>query len=172
MKRQYRFAVSLSTIQKVLIAHVVPPLMKTPRDKRVRRYSKKIPGERIQIDTCKISPGLYQYTAVVDCTRYQVVEIYSRRTAENTVNFLEKVIEEMPFPVERVQRNRGQEFFAYKVQEWLMDSCIKFRPIRLRSPHLNGKVERAQRTDLEEFYANVNLEDTHLRDRLSEWQHY
>lgn len=172
LTRQYRFAVSLSTIQKVLIAHEVPPLRKPRCDKRVRRYSKKIPGERVQIDTCKISPGLYQYTAVDDCTRYQVVEIYARRTAENTLDFLEKVIEGMPFPVQRVQTDRGREFFAYKVQEWLMDSCVKFRPIRPRSPHLNGKVERAQRTDLEEFYANVNLQDTHLRDRLSEWQHY
>lgn len=127
--------------------------------KRVRRYSKNIPGERVQIDTCKISPGLYQYTAVDDCTRYQL-------------DFLEIVIEEMPFPVQTVQTDRGREFFAYKVQEWLLGSCIKFRPILQRSPHLNGKVERAQRTDLEEFYANVNLQDSHLRDRLSEWQHY
>lgn len=172
LMRQYRFAVSLSTIQKVQIAPEVPPLRKPPQYKRVRRYSKKIPGERVQIDTCKISPGLYQYTAVDDCTKYQVVEIYSRRTAENTLDFLEKVIEEMPFPVQRVQTDRGREFFAYKVQEWLMGSCIKFRPMRPRSPHLNGKVERAQRTDLEDFYDNVNLQDTHLRDRLSEWQHY
>lgn len=40
------------------------------------------------------------------------------------------------------------------------------------SPHLKGKVERAQRTDLEEFYANVELNDPLLRDRLNEWQHY
>lgn len=121
---------------------------------------------------CKISPGLYQYTAVDDCTRYQVVEVCTPRTAENTLDFLEKVIEEMPFPVQIVQTDHGREFFAYKVQEWLMDSCIKYSPIRQRSPHLTGKVERAQRTDLEEFYANVNLLDAHLRDRLSEWQHH
>ena len=53
-----------------------------------------------------------------------------------------------------------------------MDHCIKFRPIRPRSPHLNGKVERAQRTDLEEFYVNINLQDPKLRDCLSEWQHF
>jgi hypothetical protein len=26
------------------------------------------------------------------------------------------------------------------VQRWLMEHCIKFRPIPPRSPHLNGKV--------------------------------
>ncbi len=96
LKRQYHFSISLSTIHKVLTAHEVEPLRKPPREKRVRRYSKKIPGECVQIDTCKIAPGLYQYTAVDDCTRYQVMEIYSRRTAQNTLDFLEKVIEEVP----------------------------------------------------------------------------
>lgn len=172
LKRQYKFSLSLSTIQKVLTAHQVKPLRKPARKKRVRGYSKKTPGERVQMDTCMIAPGLYQYTAIDDCTRYQVLEVYRRRTAQNTLDFLEKVIEEMPFPVQRIQTDRGREFFAYKVQEWLMDHCIKFLPIRPRSPHLNGKVERAQRTDLEEFYVNANLQDPKLRDYLSEWQHF
>lgn len=77
-----------------------------------------------------------------------------------------------PFPIQRIQTNRGRKFFAYKIQEWLMDYCIKFRLIRPRSPHLNGKVERAQRTDLEEFYASANLQDPKLRNHLSEWQQF
>ena len=44
--------------------------------------------------------------------------------------------------------------------------------IKPRSPHLNGKVERSQRTDLDEFYATVDLKDPVLVDQLSEWQHY
>jgi len=172
LMRLYKFSVSLSSIQKVLTTHQVEPLRKPPRKKRIHGYSKKIPGERIQMDTCMIAFGLYQYTAIDDCTRYQVLELYMRRTAQNTLDFLEKVIEEMPFPIQRIQTDRGRELFAYKVQEWLMVHSIKFRPIRPRSPHLNGKVERAQRTDLEEFYAIVNLQDPDLRDQLSEWQHF
>ena len=38
-----------------------------------------------------------------------------------------------------------------------MEYGIKFRPLKPASPHLNGKVERSQRTDLEEFYASVDL---------------
>jgi transposase InsO family protein len=50
---------------------------------------------------------------------------------------------------------------------------VKFRPIKPRSPHLNGKVERSQRTDLEEFYAGVDLQSADLQQRLEEWQdHY
>ncbi len=60
--------------------------------------------------------------------------------------FLDRVIEEMPFPVQRIQTDRGREFFAVAVQQWLMDHCIKFHPIKRASPHLNGKVERSQKT--------------------------
>jgi hypothetical protein len=46
---------------------------------------------------------------------------------------------------------REQGFFAYEVQERLMEYGIKFRPIKPAFPNLNGKVERSQRTDLEEL---------------------
>ena len=121
----------------------------------------------MQLDVCKIAPGLYQYTAIDDCSRFQVLGLYPRRTAANTLAFLEQVLEEMPFPVQRIQTDRGQEFFAYKVQEQLQAWRIKFRPIRPRSPHLNGKVERAQRTALEEFWATVDLDGTRPRRRSS-----
>lgn len=62
-------------------------------------------------------PGLYQYTSIDDCTRYRVLRIYKRRTAANTLDFLDCVIEEMPFPIQRIQTDRGREFFAEKVQK-------------------------------------------------------
>lgn len=40
------------------------------------------------------------------------------------------------------------------------------------SPHLNGKVERSQRTDLDEFYSTVDIKDPSLPDLLAEWQQY
>ena len=73
------------------------------------------------MDTGKIGPGLYQYTSVDDYTRYRVLRLYSRRTAANTLDFIDCVIEEMPFPIQRLQIDRGREFFAVKVQEKLGD---------------------------------------------------
>jgi transposase InsO family protein len=123
--------------------------------------------------TCKIAPGLYQYTAIDDCTRIRVLALYKRRSAANSLLFLEKVIEEFPFPIQRIQTDRGREFFAYTFQEKLMEYGIKFRPLKPASPHLNGKVERSQRTDLEEFYAPVDLSAEDLADQLDDWQsHY
>ena len=124
------------------------------------------------MDTCKIAPGFYQFTAVDDCTRYRVLGLYKSRSAANTLLFLDKVIEEAPFPIQRIQTDRGKEFFAQKVQERFMDYCIKFRPTKPRSPHLNGKVERSQKTDRQEFYSTISLDDSDLSERLQEWQHY
>lgn len=163
---------SLATIHKILTTAQVKPLKRPPRRRHCTRYERPIPGERVQIDTCKIAPGIYQYTAVDDCTRCRVLRVYPRRTAANTLDFLDAVIEEMGFPIQRIQSDRGTEFFALKVQEKLMEYGIKFRPIRPGSPHLNGKVERSQKTDKIEFYASVDLDDPELEYRLAEWQHY
>jgi transposase InsO family protein len=174
LKRNYDLELSRPTIEKVFQSlEPRPRLVRTFRRKGRKRYAKEIPGERVQMDTCKIAPGLYQYTAIDDCTRIRVLALYKRRSAANSLLFLEKVIEEFPFPIQRIQTDRGREFFAYAFQEKLMEYGIKFRPVKPASPHLNGKVERSQRTDLEEFYATVDLCAEDLTGRLDDWQsHY
>ena len=101
-----------------------------------------------------------------------MLAIFRRRTAPSTLVFFERVLKEMPFPVQRVQTDRGRELFAVSVRQWLMDHCIKFSPIKPASPHLNGKVERSQKTDREEFRAAADLNSLELELRLAEWQHY
>lgn len=171
--RNCAFSISRATLCKILRQMNVEPLKKSRILRKHRhRYERPIPGERIQIDTCKIAPGLYHYTAVDDCTRIRCLALFDRRTSANSLTFLEQIIEEMPFPIQRIQTDRGLEFFAYKFQERLKKYAIKFRPIKPRSPHLNGKVERSQRTDLEEFYPTVDLQDSELTQKLRDWQDY
>lgn len=165
---------ALDTIHKVLCRHGLNRLKRPKLNRKTggKRYARPIPGDRVQMDVCKIAPKLYQYTAIDDCSRYQVVAVFPRKSATSTLTFLDQVVEEMPFSIQRIQTDRGQEFFAYKVQEKLRDWRIKFRPIRPRSPHLNGKVERVQRTALEEFWPTVDLDDPEVEDRLADWQHF
>ncbi|ETO16291.1 Type I restriction-modification system methyltransferase subunit [Reticulomyxa filosa] len=66
---------------------------------------------------------------------------------------INQVIKRMPFIIQRIQTDRGQEFFAYNVQEKLKEYKIKFRPIKPASPHLNGKY-------------------SHLMDKLHTWEKY
>jgi transposase InsO family protein len=170
--RNHQIKLGLATIHKVLKSNDVEPIVIYRKKSDYKRYAKLIPGERVQMDTCKIAPGFYQYTSVDDCTRYRVLRLFKRRTAANTAKFVEAVIEEMPFPIQRFQTDRGTEFFAEKVQKLFMKYKIKFRPNKPASPHLNGKVERSQKTDKTEFYATVEVTSDNIHELLAEWQHY
>ena len=139
LKRLYGCDLSISTISKVLIKQNCSHLQRKPRHMAKKRYSRNTPGDRVQIDMMKIRSRLYQYTAIDDCTRMKVIALYPRKSASNAVEFVDKAIEEFPFPIQRIQTDRAREFFAYSFQEHLMECHIKFRPIRPRSPHLNGK---------------------------------
>ena len=151
----------------------MPPLRRHRIPQQPHRYSRAVPGERVQVDTTKIALGIYQYTTFDDCTRFRVLGIYSRRTAKNSVCFLqERMIEEFPFPIQRIQSDRGAEFFGLEFQRAMQTNCIRFRPIRPRSPHLNGKVERSQKTDKFEFYPTIEPSDPELAVRLEEWQFF
>lgn len=174
LQRLHDVHLSSATIHKVLKRNQVGPLRRPPRRRRVKRYEKKVPGEQIQMDTMKVAAGLFQYTAIDDCSRFQVMKLYPRRTAANTLEFLEHVLDEMPFPSQRIKTDRGTEFTAYDFQETLEERRIKWRPNKPRMPHLNGKVERVQRTDLQEFYAtaDVSLSLDALNEQLLVYQDY
>jgi transposase-like protein len=141
LARRHGLKLALDTIHKVLVRHGENQL-KRPRLRRkgTRRYSRPVPGDRVQMDTCKIRPGLYQYTAIDDCSRWQVLGLYPRRTAADTLDFLDRVAAGMPFPPQRVQTD------------------------------LDGEVERGQRTMPEEFWAAANPGDTTLAQQLEAWR--
>jgi transposase-like protein len=84
--RQHQIVLSLDTLHRVLTRHN-EQVLKRPRRwrKGERRYSRPIPGERVQIDVCKIRPGIYQYTAIDDCSRYKVLGLYDRASASSTL---------------------------------------------------------------------------------------
>jgi transposase InsO family protein len=159
--RHHDWRISTATIWKILTRHQVPPLRRHRTPQSPIRYRRPVTGERVQVDITKIAPGIYQYTAVDDYTRFRVLGIYSRRTAKNSPRFLkERMIDEFPFPIQRIQSDRGSELFGLEFQKAMQHHSIKFRPIRPRSPHLNGKVERSQKRDKIEFHPNVDLADS------------
>ncbi len=174
LKRGYDLELSRPTIEKVFqTLEPRPRPVRRFRRKGRKRYVKEIPGERVQMDTCKIAPGFYQYTAIDDCTRIRVLALYKRRSAANSLLFLEKVIEEFPFPIQRIQTDRGREFFAYTFHEKLMEYGIKFRPLKPASPHLNGKGGAVATHRFRGVLRNRGLCAEDLAQRLDDWQsHY
>jgi transposase InsO family protein len=173
--RLHQLRFSTRTIWKVLHHHGVSVLRPHTRPRQPKRYTRPVPGDRVQIDTCKVGKHLYQFTAIDDCTRMRVLGLYSSRSALNAAHFVEqRLLREFPFPIQRIQSDRGGEFIGQEFQDALRENRIKFRPNRPRAPHLNGKVERSQRTDRMEFWNTVdNKAPRELLDQqLAQWQSF
>lgn len=80
------------------------------------------------------------------------------------MHFLDLVLEQFPSPLQRMQTDRGLEFFAEKVQLILMSLGIKFRPNKPGSLHLNGEVERSQKLILKN-YAIADLSNFEISEK-------
>lgn len=168
-----RIKLSAMTVWRVLKKHQVRAVVKRRKKSDYIRYSKEIPGERVQLDVMKVRNGAYQFTAIDDCTRLRTIRVYPNKKAESTIHFLGEILNTFPFPVQRIQTDWGTEFFNYDFQYELHDHFIKFRPIKPRTPHLNGKVERSQQTDKTEFWNLIDLSDKtlDLNVMAMEWQY-
>lgn len=117
----------------------------------------------------------YQYTAIDDCTRIRVLRIYPRNDQKTAIQFLDYLLERLPFRVEVIQTDNGAEFQG--AFHWhVLDRGIGHVYIKPATPRLNGKVERSHRIDAEEFYRmldGVVIDDTELfNDKLAEWEHF
>ncbi|WP_202968370.1 integrase core domain-containing protein [Rhodococcus pyridinivorans] len=92
------------------------------------------------------------------------------------MQFIDHVLSTLPFQIEQVQTDNGQEFGS--AFHWhLLDKGIGHVKIRPRTPRLNGKVERSHRIDSDEFYRLLEgevIDDANLfAERLQQWEdHY
>jgi len=69
-KRNYASAM---TVWRVLFKHKVNPVVKRCKKSDYKRYSKEVPGDRVQPDVTKIRNKTYQFTAIDDCKRMKVI---------------------------------------------------------------------------------------------------
>jgi len=147
-----------------------PYAQRKPKDYEVRQV-----GDLVQLDTLDIRPlpgvVLKHFTAHDVVSRWDIIGVYSRSTAANSVRFLDAIEERMPFPVRAIQVDGGAEFEAL-FEEECQKRGIKLFVLPPRSPKLNGGVERAHRTHTEEFYevTDSTFEIAELGEELLEWE--
>lgn len=185
LARYHDITVSPSGVWRILNRLGISRLPTSQRYKRHKdrwkRYEKPLPGHRIQVDVKFIEPlpgsrkKHYQYTAFDDCTRLRVLRIYPRNNQKIAIQFLDYVLEKLPFEVQTIQTDNGAEFqgsFHWHV----LDRGIGHVYIKPATPRLNGKVERSHRIDGEEFYRmldGVVVDDTGLfNEKLQEWENF
>ena len=138
-------------------------------------YAAEQPGDLVQLDTMDLrpSPGvvLKQFTARDVVSRWDVIEVHRRATSTAAALFLQTLVRRLPFPLRALQVDGGSEFAA------VFEQACRQRGIRLfvlppRSPQLNGRVERANRTHTEEFYeiTPCSLPIPQLNQELLDWE--
>jgi hypothetical protein len=71
--------------------------------------SRPLPGHQVQLDMKFIEPlpgsrrKHYQFTAIDDCTRLRVLRRYPQLNQKTAIQFLDNVLERLPFRVEVIQ---------------------------------------------------------------------
>lgn len=143
--------------------------------RKPRDYKAKEPGDLVEVDTLDVRPlpGVVfkHFTAHDVVSRWDVLEARTRATARTAAEFLEAMLERMPFVVKAIQVDGGSEFFAQFEAE-CQRRGIQLFELPPRSPELNGAVERAHRTHTEEFYeiTDFALEVEELNRELRNWE--
>lgn len=185
LKRYHDIDVSRSGVWRILKRLELNRLPASQRhktyQKRWQRYEKPQPGHRVQVDVKFITPvgaagkRFYQFTAIDDCTRLRVLRAYPRCNQKTAIQFLDYLLQKLPFRVEVIQTDNGAEFGS-QFHVHVLDRGIRHVYIKPATPRLNGKVERSHRIDEEEFYRmldGVVIDDTELfNDKLQEWEDF
>ena len=124
--------------------------------RKPRDYPVEQPGDLVQVDTLDVHPldsgTVKHFTARDVISRWDVLEAHQRATANTASVFLDTLLARMPFKVKAIQVDGGSEYRA-GFEQACQRLGLKLFVLPPHAPKLNGRVERAHRTHLEEFYA-------------------
>lgn len=182
LERYHDISISESSVTRILKRYGVERLQKKAarRSLHSKRYNKSVPGHHVQVDVkvlilkdLKGNPiKRFQYTAVDDATRIRALQIYKQQNQVNAIAFINYVVKKFPFRIKSIRTDRGHEFQA-KFHWHVEDLGMEHHYIKVRTPQLNGKVERSHLTDHREFYQLLTYkDDVDLIKKLSEWEHF
>lgn len=170
-----------STIYRILKRNNIRYTTKYPHTRKKwkkRLYAHQTPGFELQMDT-KYPFGYKQgqviYTCIDDATRWVFAYRYHTANQSNTLDFLEKVRVQAPFPIQKIRMDQGSEFRALKVRAYLEYHNIEQRLNTPYCPEENGKIERFHRTLNEKclrFGFNPNLSHDEFQYKLELFLHY
>lgn len=147
--------------------------------KRKKRKNKpyqraEYPGQKVQVDV-KFVPSecavdgqkYYQFTAVDECSRWTLREMYDEHSTYSALQFLLLLMKTAPFPIKRIQTDNGTEFTKALIsnnpddkslfEQALEEMGIEYQRIRIATPRHNGKVERQHRIDQMRFYDHLRF---------------
>jgi transposase InsO family protein len=193
----YRLGLARSTVYAVLRREGLNRLDVIDRPTRqVVRYERARPGELVHVDVKKLGRipdgggwrvhgrseevrgrgnGYdYLHIAVDDASRVAYIEVHPDERAPAVAAHLAGALDffdGLGVTVERVMTDNAKSYvFGRAFNELLTDRSITHKRIRPRRPQTNGKVERFNRTLLEEFaYARPWTSNAERLEALEPW---
>jgi transposase InsO family protein len=168
--------------------------------REVRRYQWDLPGDLVHVDVKKLgripdggghkvlgraggrrnrkagTGYWFIHNAIDDCTRLNYSELLTDEKKETAVGFWQRAqayFESAGITVQRVLTDNGS---CYKSKLWaqtLRDAGITHKRTRPYRPQTNGKVERFNRTMVEEWaYARPYTSETERAACFDDWRHH
>ena len=190
---------SPSTVHRVLLRRGMNRLDRLDRQtgRQIRRYEHPHPGSLVHVDVKKLgripkgggwrahgrseavrgrSIGYaYIHAAVDDHSRLAYVEVLDDERGPTAAGFWRRAaswFRAHGVVVERVMTDNAKSFLGVHFQQSLAETGARHCRIPVRRPQVNGKVERFNRTMLDECaYAAVYRSDTARTRALARWVH-
>jgi len=166
LQRLYNLTINPTTVYRILKRAGVRYGEHHPRTtKRWKKqlYAHQIPGLELQMDT-KYPFGYKQgrviYTIIDDASRWVYAWTYTTANATNTIDFIKRVQQHVPFFIQKIRTDQGSEFRALVVQQYLKDRNIDHRLNTPYCPEENGKIERFHRTLSEKCVVGMYPQDS------------
>ena len=75
----------------------------------------------------------YQFTAIDDCTRLRVLRIYPKLNQQTAIQFLDYVLERLPFRVEVIQTDEWEDFYNYHRPHGGLDGQTPYERLKQRT---------------------------------------
>jgi transposase InsO family protein len=196
----FRLGLAPSTVHAVLSRYRCPPLAHLDRasGRSIRRYEREHPGELVHVDIKKLgnipdggghkalgraagrknrSGAGYSYlhTAIDDCSRLAYSEILADERKDTATAFWGRAhawFTAAGITVQRVMTDNGSCYRSSTWRDALAADAITHKRTRPYRPQTNGKVERFNRTLLEEWaYARPYRSEAERRAAFDTWLH-
>jgi len=181
LRYEYNTALHPTTIYRILKRNNIrytEYYQATRKRWKKQLFCHQIPGQELQMDT-KYPYGYKQgkviYTIIDDATRWAFVWSYDKANAENTKDFVQRVIKRAPFNIQKIRTDQGTEFVNLKLKILLEENNIAYRKNTPYCPEENGKIERFHGTLNQKalrygFYPSQTLDQ--IQYRLNLFMHY
>lgn len=188
-----------STVHRVLVRHGVNRLdrLDRPTGRQIRRYEHPHPGAMVHVDVKKLGRiprgggwrvhgrseavrgrGIgyaYIHAAVDDHSRLAYLEVLDDERGPTAAGFWRRAHEWFRahnIVVERVMTDNAKAFLGTYFQHALAETGARHCRIPIRRPQVNDKVERFNRTLLDECAYNAVFRSDRARTRaLARWLH-